>query len=45
MAKSSYLDNLINNRLPVVNDRYLSNLWNSYNTNTYYTYFNSSEEF
>lgn len=41
MAKSSYLDNLINNKLPVNNNRYLSNLWADYGNNSYYTYFNS----
>ena len=38
MAKSLYLDNLINDRLPVNNSRYLSSLWESYGDNTYASY-------
>lgn len=38
MAKSLYLDNLINDRLPVNNGRYLSSLWEGYGDNTYATY-------
>lgn len=40
MAKSSYLDNLINNKLTNMSNRYLTNLWDSYG-NTGYTYFNN----
>lgn len=38
MAKSSYLDNLINNKLSMTKPRYLSELWDTYSDNTYDTY-------
>ena len=46
MAKSTYLDNLINDRLPKNNSRYLSSLWDTYGDNTYTTYrFNTLNNF
>ena len=43
MAKSSYLDNLINNKLPknVYEDRYMSELWNIVSALPYSSYRNS----
>lgn len=43
MAKSAYLDNLINDRLPVTyNNRYLSTIWDTYGTNSYASYLNNT---